>query len=345
MFLINCWYVAAWAHEIGGDPLARMILNEPVVLFRTAGGRAAVLEDRCCHRNAPLSHGALTEAGIRCGYHGLVFDVDGSCVDVPGQTAIPPGTAIRSYPAIERWGLVWVWMGEAARVEEAAIPDFHLLEDPAWRSTGERLPVGCHYQLVVDNLLDLSHLSFVHERTIGTAAVAETPVGTERDGDVVRVTRWMLDVEPPPTFLKLRDFKGNVDRWQIATAAPPCYVWLEVGGAEAGGGAPEGDRSQGFERWNLNAVTPETETSSHMFWAECRNFALDDDSVSELLFQQIHDTLLEDVEMLEAQQRILALMPDAPMIDINVDAGSIQARRVVDRLIRAEAEGVDSSGP
>ena len=336
MFLKNAWYVAALIDEIGDRPLPRIILNEPLVLFRTREGRAAALEDRCCHRHAPLSEGKVNEAGIQCGYHGLVFAADGRCVEVPGQTAIPPGASIPSYPTLERYGWVWIWMGDPARADEASIPDFSLIDDLAWCGAGERLAVQCAYQLVIDNLLDLSHLTFLHARTIGTGAVAETPVTTDRAGDAVRVTRWMLDVAPPPTFRKVRHFEGNIDRWQIATAAPPCYVWLEVGGADAGTGAPDGNRGQGIERWNMNVVTPETETSAHMFWTECRNFAIDDESVTELVFQQIHDTLLEDIEMLEAQQRMLDLMPDAPMIDINVDAGSIQARRILDQLVEAE---------
>jgi phenylpropionate dioxygenase-like ring-hydroxylating dioxygenase large terminal subunit len=339
MFMRNCWYVAATSDEVGGDPVGRILLDDAVVLFRADDGRVVALEDRCCHRHMPLSHGRLTAQGLQCGYHGLVFDHGGRCVEVPGQRAVPPGAAVRAYPIVERWGWIWIWMGAPARADESTIPDFHLLDAAGWQSTGERLHVRCHYQLLVDNLLDLSHLTFLHESTIGTAAVAETPVKTERQGDAVKVTRWMLDVAPPPTFVKLADFKGNIDRWQIATAAPPSYVWLEVGGAPTGAGAPDGDRGQGIERWNLNVITPETESSCHQFWAECRNFALDDPSVSALLFQQIHDTLLEDIEMLEAQQRMMDLLPDAPMIDINVDAGSIEARRVVDQRLADEAAG------
>lgn len=344
MFVKNSWYVAAVANELNGGLLARTILREPIVLFRMPDGGLAALEDRCCHRNAPLSKGTLTDRGVRCGYHGLLFDADGACVEVPGQPTVPPGASVRNYPVVERWGWVWLWMGPLALADESMIPDFHLLDTDGWRSHGERLHLRCHYQLIVDNLLDLSHITFLHGRTIGNPAVAETPVKTERLDDRVRVTRWMLDVPPPPTFVRLAGFTGNIDRWQIATAAPPAFVWLEVGGAEAGTGAPDGDRGKGIERWNLNAVTPETDASSHLFWAECRNFALDDDGVTTLLHQQIHDTLMEDVDMLEAQQRMNALQPNAHRIDINADAGPLQARRIVDRL-RAEEQGPNTGAP
>ena len=341
---MKSWYAAAWASELGTAPLARTFLGEDVVLFRMSDGAAAALEDRCCHRHAPLSKGRLVENGLRCGYHGLVFDAAGACVDIPGQQSIPPGARVRAYPVVERWGWIWIWMGPPEEADPATLPDFHLLAAEGWTSGGERLHIKCHYQLVIDNLLDLSHLTFLHEATIGSPQVAETPVKTERDGDRIRVTRWMLDVPPPPTFVRLAGFTGNIDRWQISTAAAPGFVWLEVGGADAGTGAPEGDRSKGIERWNLNAVTPETESSSHLFWAECRNFALDDDGVSALLHQQIHDTLMEDTDMLEAQQRLIAKMPDADRIDINADAGPIQARRIVERIL-AEEQGAPGSSP
>ena len=114
------------------------------------------------------------------------------------------------------------------------------------------------------------------------------------------------------------------------------------GGAETGTGAPAGDRSRGIERWNLNAVTPETESTSHLFWAECRNFDVEDEALTTLLLQQIHDTLLEDVDMLEAQQHTMASLPGAPSIDINVDAGPIQARRIVERLLTGEGDATES---
>ena len=339
LFPRKSWYAAAWAGELEAGPLARTFLGENVVLFRMADGAAAALEDRCCHRHAPLSKGRLVEHGLRCGYHGLVFDAAGNCLDIPGQQSIPPGARVRAYPVVERWGWIWIWPGPPEEADPAALPDFHLLEAAGWTSRGERLRIGCHYQLVVDNLLDLSHLTFLHEATIGSPQVAATPVTTERDGDRVRVTRWMLDVPPPPTFVRLAGFGGNIDRWQIATAAPPGFVWLEVGGADAGTGAPQGDRGKGIERWNLNALTPETETSCHLFWAECRNFALDDQAVGALLHQQIHDTLMEDIDMLEAQQRTIEKLPEAARIDINADAGPIQARAIVARMLAEESGG------
>jgi len=339
MFLRNCWYVAAMAEEVGDRLLARTILSEPLVLFRDGAGRVAALEDRCCHRNAPLHKGRLIDGNLECGYHGLTYDGTGSCIRVPGQTMIPPDAKVRSYPLVERYGWLWIWMGDANRADDGLIPDFHWLTDPAWAGAGERLYLEGDYQLLVDNLLDLSHLSFLHPTTIGTTAVAETPATVTRDGDVVTVTRWVLDSPPPPTFTKTAGLVDNIDRWQIIDCVPPSFVLLDLGGAPTGTGAPEGDRSKGIERYNLNAITPETETTTHYFWHECRNFGIDDAELTQLFFDQIHEAFLEDLDMIAAQQSVLdreVPVRPAPQVDINADNAPLQARRVMERLLAEE---------
>ena len=170
MLLRNAWYIAAWADEIArGQPLARRICNEPIVLFREGTGRVGALADRCCHRAAPLSMGSVVEEGIQCGYHGLVIDGSGRCVRVPGQKQIPADARVRSYPAIEKDQMVWLWMGDAAAADPAAVPPSLALDDPAWRLRASHLDYAAHYLLIDDNLLDLTHLSF----EIGRASCRE----------------------------------------------------------------------------------------------------------------------------------------------------------------------------
>ncbi|AXK83139.1 aromatic ring-hydroxylating dioxygenase subunit alpha [Pseudolabrys taiwanensis] len=335
MYLRNHWYVAARTEEVGRGLLRRLILNEPVLLYRTKAGEAVAMEDRCCHRSVPLSIGKLVDDNVQCGYHGLVFDRDGRCVFMPGQDKIPAAAKVKAYPLIERWGMIWLWMGEG-KGDPALMPDFGIVDRPGWAALGDRVHLKANYLLGIDNILDLSHLSYVHERTIGTVDVARTAVRTTREGDMVKVTRWMMDVPPPPMFAKF-GLTGNIDRWQIVTAAPPCYLWLEVGGAKTGTGAAEGNRSEGIERWNLNCITPETDKSAHMFWTEVRNFQVDDAAAGEMLKSQMVLTLQEDADVLEVQQRTMDEMPDAPTIDITFDAGSIQFRRAVKRLLEEQA--------
>ena len=227
-------------------------------------------------------------------------------------------------------------MGDPALADPACIPDFHWISDPAWTGVGERLHLKADYRLLIDNLLDLSHLTFLHETTIGASAVANTPAQVSRDGDMVKMTRWMLNSAPPPLFTKVAGFTDPIDRWQIIDFVPPGYVRLDLGGAPAGSGAPDGDRTSGIERWNLNAITPETANTTHYFWHECRNFKCDDAALSQTFFDGVHEAFMEDLTMIEAQQKVRDLDPDAPHIDINADNAPIQARRIMERLIALE---------
>ena len=173
MFLKNFWYVAAYDHEIGREPLGRMILGEPVVFFRKEDGAPVAFEDRCAHRHLPLSMGKLVGDTLQCRYHGLRYDVSGACVKVPGQDTIPPAARVKTYPVVERYRWLWIWMGDPALADPAGITDFHWLDDPSWGAKGQYLHVKANWQLIVDNLLDLTRLAFVHETTIGNAALVE----------------------------------------------------------------------------------------------------------------------------------------------------------------------------
>ena len=169
MLLRNAWYIGAWADEIGGEqPLARRICDEPIVLFRDGAGRVGALADRCCHRAAPLSMGTVVEEGIQCGYHGLVIDGSGRCVRIPGQKQIPADARVRSYPAVEKDQLVWVWMGDTAKADADRIVDFPYHNEPGkWPNKHDVYPIKANYMLMVDNLMDLTHLGYLHAKTVG----------------------------------------------------------------------------------------------------------------------------------------------------------------------------------
>ena len=343
MFLRNSWYVAAWGHEVHRLKLRRRILlGEPVVLYRKGDGVAVALEDRCCHRHAPLSHGRLRGDNVECAYHGLVFAPTGRCVHVPGQKTIPRKARVRAYPVAEKHQWIWIWMGDSEKADPARIPDFGVMDDPDWNWRGETLAVEGNYMLVVENLMDLSHLPALHATTLADTAIppGDIPVEYKVDGDTITVERWALDTPPPPYFRLLAGFKKDdrVDRWMNTVFVPPCFVRLDIGAARAGTGAREGDRSQGVTTWNLNAITPETESGSHYFWAQAQNFAADDPSISEVDFQLVHQAFQDDLAIIKGQQANIDLDPEAPRLDIASDQAGIQAKRIVDRLIRAEAE-------
>jgi len=337
MFLRNYWYVAAYDHEVSGRPMRRLILGEPVVLYRLEEGTPVALEDRCAHRHLPLSMGKLVGDTLQCHYHGLRYDRSGTCVRVPGQETIPRSARVRSYPVAERYHWLWLWMGDPALADPQTIPDFHWFDDPAWGARGEYLHVKSNWQLIVDNLLDLTHLAFVHDTTIGNSAlVDQANVKVQRSQDGVVVTRWMIDAPAPPTFVKAGGFAGNVDRWQIIDFAPPAFLRLDVGATPTGTGAPEGQRVGGIGMRNLNAITPETDATSHYFWGQAHNWDVNNRKTTDMLIEQIRTAFLQDVEVFEAQQRNLDVISDPPQTDINADAGVIQARRILDRLYQEE---------
>jgi vanillate O-demethylase monooxygenase subunit len=228
-------------------------------------------------------------------------------------------------------------MGDPALADPTAITDFHWLDDPKWGAKGAYLHVEANWQLVVDNLLDLTHLAFVHDTTIGNLALAEhAKVKVARTPDGVVVTRWIIDQAPPPTFKKVGDFQGNVDRWQIIDFTPPAFLRLDVGATPTGTGAPEGRRVGGINMRNLNAITPETETTSHYFWGQAHDFDVNNPETTNKIFEQIQTAFLEDVAVFSAQQRNLNLSQNPPQIDIAADAGAIQARRILARLYGEE---------
>jgi phenylpropionate dioxygenase-like ring-hydroxylating dioxygenase large terminal subunit len=333
MFLRNYWYVAATDTEINRQPLRRIILGKPVVLFRTESNAPVALEDHCAHRHLPLSMGKCVGDNIQCYYHGLQFAVDGRCVRIPGQKQIPPTARVKSYPIVERYHWLWIWMGDPALANPDDITDFHWFDDEAWGAKSSYLHVKANWQLIVDNLLDLTHLAFVHQSTIGNAAVAEGATAkVTRGSENVVVTRWMIDQEPAPTFKKVGGFTGNVDRWQIIEWTPPAFLRLDTGATDTGTGAPHGKRVGGVGFRNLNAITPETESTSHYFWGQAHNFDVKKRETTEKIFDQVQIAFLEDVEVFSAQQTNMDLMPNAPQTDINADNGLIQARRILTRL-------------
>lgn len=337
MYLRNRWYVAAWARELDDGPLGRTIMDEPVVFFRGEGGTVAALEDACAHRYMPLSLGTVEDGCIQCPYHGLRYDHGGVCVHVPGQTQVPPGARVKSYPVAEKWRYVWIWMGDPAQADEALIPDYHWNDDPAWVSVGDYFYVKGSYRLLIDNLLDLSHVAYVHATTLGTDNVANFPVKARRDDDKVHVERWIFDEPAPPMFKLVGEFEGPVDRWQLIQYQEPSHFMIDVGCATAGTGAPEGDRSQGLTMYSNHTLTPETEKSTHYFWHHARNFRLDEPDLTDKLATATKTAFGEDVIIIEMQQDRMDRAPaDKPIVDINADAGVLQARRLLDGLIEAE---------
>lgn len=330
-FLRNSWYVAAQADEITRTPLGRILLNEPVVMFRTEDGTAVALEDRCCHRRAPLHKGKLVGDTLECGYHGFTFDRTGACVRIPGQDRVPPRIGVRAYPMVEKHAYLWIWMGERKKADAALIPDFSRSADPGWTTVRSRLPIEANYLLMVENLIDLSHVGFVHAKTIGTDD-SRAELKFERDENAVRVVRVPTEVVTAPHNLK----QGMAERSVLAktiTFLPPCQVVIDIRTTEI---APQKSAPLSLGITVLNACTPETDHSTHYFWASARDYQRDDRQADAFLMKITVDAFNEDKDMLEAQQRCIELDPAAATVNIQADWGSVQMRRLMDQLIERE---------
>jgi vanillate O-demethylase monooxygenase subunit len=339
MILKDCWYVAALGTEVTTKPLGRRIAELPIVLYRTHGGDLVALEDRCCHRGLPLSMGEVIGDNLRCNYHGLEYDSHGRCVRIPGQDLIPPGAEVRRLPVRERGLVIWVWVGNPARASDDLIPPFPWHDDPAWAWKSGVFRMACNYEMLHDNLLDLSHIAYVHRYTIGgdpeTHFNAETRISRTDRG--VRFVRLMPNSNPPPTYAKLVAFAGPVDRWQEVEFTPG-LISLYSGAVDMGAAIPEGERKGGFQLRLFDAVTPESETSTHNFFCSGHNFRIDESSVTDALFADLEKTVWEDIEVLDAQQARSLDLPSAKTIDIRADAAGIQARLLLQRLKRQEIE-------
>ena len=339
IWLRDAWYVACTPDEIDGKPLGRMICGEAMVIFRTATGVAA-LEDFCPHRGAPLSLGVLREGSLVCGYHGLVMAGNGCTAAMPGQrvAGFPP---IRAYPAVERHGFVWVWPGDAA-ADMAALPMLEWADNPAWAYGGGYLHVACDYRLMVDNLMDLTHETYVHANSIGQREIDEAPVKTTAGPDGVVTSRFMDGIEAPPFWqMALRGAglpeHATVDRWQVCRFSLPSSVHIEVGVAMAGRGGYDAPEDVKASAVVVDFMTPETATTHHYFWGMARRFGVTDTALTDSIRDGQRRIFSEDLQMLERQQANLTRWPDRRLLKLNIDAGGVRSRMLIGRAVRAKS--------
>jgi phenylpropionate dioxygenase-like ring-hydroxylating dioxygenase large terminal subunit len=211
---LNTWYVAAWDHEVNRTILARTIAGRPLAIYRTEDGRPVALADACWHRLSPLSLGKLVgKEGIQCPYHGIRYDSAGRCISMPAQETINPSATVPSFPVVERCRFLWVWLGDPALADPSLIPDMHQMSDDDWAGDGLTIEAACNYQLVLDNLMDLTHEEFVHSSTIGQEELSESDFITTHTDTTVTVERWMMNIDAPPFWRKnmrdkFPDFEG-----------------------------------------------------------------------------------------------------------------------------------------
>ncbi len=347
MFLNDHWYVAALSSELTTTPISRQILGEHVAMYRVASGDAIAIADQCPHRGYPLSLGTVVGEKLVCGYHGFTFDCSGSCVAVPGQDRIPSRLSVRTYSLVERGPWVWIWMGRGV-ADESTLPDTPWLTDvDHWSCVAGVATIDASFALLVDNLLDLSHETYLHNGSIGTPEVATTPIEVEVDDDaqVIRVFRHMNDVVCPPFYSRTTGLDGHVDRWQDIEYAPPGFYLLHARIGPVGRPPlPDGSDDHAFHMKILYGLTPATEGRVHDFWALARDFCVDDQEVDAFLAKMQTGVVQEDVDALNILYARAKSAPEFNEVSIKIDRGGLAARRLLNAMGEAALSSQSGHG-
>jgi phenylpropionate dioxygenase-like ring-hydroxylating dioxygenase large terminal subunit len=337
MFLKNVWYAAWWMDELTTSELhPRMIADQPLVFWRDDQGAAHAVLDRCPHRHAPLSMGRRVENGVQCGYHGLAFNGAGACIANP-HGPIVPALHVRAFPLAERHNIIWIWMGDADRLDLDQIPDLGFADRaPSTAYSKGFLPTAAGHQLIIDNILDLTHADYLHASNLGGGAMTRAKPTIEVRPDSTLFVEWLVngDVIPPFFVSELPHPDKPVDIWNSVLWHPNGAMKLRFGATTTGR-----PREEGIDTLAAHIATPETAHSTHYFYFNTRSFRLDDAEYTAQYAQAMRYAFsVEDKPMLEGQQRRLG---DADLLDckpvlLPTDAASTRARRVYAKLLKAE---------
>jgi len=339
-YLRNSWYAAAWGSEVqAGKLFARTLLDEPVLLYRDSQGVAHAISDRCPHRFVPLHLGCLKGDEVQCGYHGLRFDGTGACTHNPhGDGTIPRAARVKSWPLVERYSVLWIWMGASEEADPDRIPDFTCMDaGHFWVGKGY-LHAKVNYALATDNIMDLSHVEYLHPATLGGDSVKHAIISIEEQGNTVWSNRQTVaEIMTDFLYQQLNIPVGTpVDRWFDVRWDAPANMLLRVGATPTGQ-----PRSEGRGTTIPHLFTPETGKTTHYWFAVCFPRAMG--PIGERLANEEVKALTrpfasEDLPMLQAQQDRVG---DAGFWSLKPvllagDAGAVRARRILDRLIAQE---------
>jgi vanillate O-demethylase monooxygenase subunit len=342
MFLKNSWYCAGWDYQLGrgrDDLLARRIAGEPIVLYRRLDGSGVAMEDRCCHRQAALHLGRIEGDCLRCMYHGMKFGPDGKCVEVPGQNHIPAGASVRTYPVVEKNNWIWVWMGDPAKADPGRICFAVGPGDPGWNIRTSQMSIKTNYRLEIANLVDLSHATWTHRKTLGgTDKWVTTKLTHTMTECGINSTYWMRSVPPPTALQHLFPPGMLVDAHVDVDVTLPCNFVIHFKVFSAGT-ATEGpsDGQLVLDSYSCQAVTPVDEGNLDYYYSWGPSVATDQHMLAETLIGVLDAAFAEDKAVLEAQYRNWKERPDARMINIVHDAGPEKMLRLLDRLLAEEA--------
>jgi vanillate O-demethylase monooxygenase subunit len=339
-YVRNCWYVAAWDIELAeAEPKALQILGDRIVLWRDSEGMVHALEDRCVHRLAPLSLGRCEGANLRCMYHGLLFGHDGEVLEIPGQDKVPPQARVRAYPVAVRHSWVWVWMGDPTQADESLIPPAVGYDDGRFILGHGHLDYAAEARLICDNLLDFSHLTYVH-----AASFQAGPSFAERLPEIVpiergvRFSRW---TENAPD-VRNRDSVERFDNYMTYEFLLPGVLLMETASFSAGTaavldfGPPDFDEAISGRNFTSQAVTPLTDSTARYFFSWGPHCEHGDEAMRNAMMQLAAMAFGEDKVMIEAQNRVITESPGHAIMPTAHDRGVTLFNRLVERLVRNE---------
>ena len=344
-FLKNAWYVAALSGEVGRSLQPLKLLGEAVVVYRTQDGLPVALEDACPHRKLPLSMGRLKGDAVECGYHGLTFNRSGQCIDAATQDRIPPKAQVRSYPVRDRYGLLWIWMGEPAGALTQDVIDIPDHDNPAWHLTpGDRLHCASHDLWLVDNQLDPSQVAWVHRGSFAGAGTDRTPLELSVTDTGVISSRWLLNQPPPPFYAPLVKFKGPADRLQHYEVRYPSVAINKSVYTPAGAGGPGSvDGPNTYRMVSYNFLTPVDDDHTLYFWLQHRNTDPQDEGITQRNASGAKAAFEEDRLILEAVHQGMKHRT-TPTTGLLLDAAASRFRQGLARLIALEA-GTHADSP
>lgn len=330
-FPLNAWYVAAFSRELEpGKLLARKICDIRMVFYRLGDGSPAALFDRCPHRGMPFSMGKLLDTGnVQCLYHGMEFNASGQCTHVPSQDAVPAQMRVQSFPLVEKWRWIWVWPGDPERADPALIPDHDYLGlERRGNDTHDGLVmhVNANYLLPFENLVDATHISYLHHGLIDDGNAVRTPYEMNQTGRRVSMSRQIRNevVQGRPAQDRLLILEGH--------APGLCQVRQKIN--------PSADPDDVVETNLLVALTPETRRSTHQFTAQSTS-----DSGRRNQFTTWEETdiflanlLGEDVVAIEAIQILHEELAPEDRVEVSqqADIASIRTRRIIADMIVQE---------
>jgi len=348
MYIRNCWYVAAWRHEIGVHEMyAITITNKPVLIYRKEDGTLTAMADQCCHRHMPLSEGQLEGDDVRCMYHGLKFNAAGRCIEVPTMRLtgddVPAQFVVPTYPVAERHDWVWVWLGDPELADEALIPPTTGPDDPDWFMHKGHLDYAANYLLINDNLSDLGHIAYTHKHSFAggrSDAYFNQPRVQKLDRGV-RITRWNTNA---PRRVYQKSEAEFFDQFMTYDFLVPGVLMMYQGMYPAGSaeacefGQVHEDMEPDTAAFTSQAVTPMTDGTSRYFfaWGPRMMEHRENPQIVEGMWALAQKAFMEDKLTIEAQQLNVNLQTGAPMVSITDDRGPMMFRKVVDALIQAE---------